>query len=109
METTIFELTHRLERLENEVHSLRREYGNGQQLPLQPRSPLTAAEWGAIAMEDAERNAEQYSRILAQALTEMGIVGEPISQDELFKLYERSGLDPEGAEFAQGIVAMREE
>jgi hypothetical protein len=109
METTILELTNRLEKLENEMRLMRRENGKGHHLPLRPRVPLTAADWGAIATEDAERNAEYYSQLLAQALTEIGIVGEPPTQDELFKRYEQAGFDPEGNEFAQGIVAMREE
>ncbi|MDZ7292519.1 MAG: hypothetical protein ONB44_22765 [candidate division KSB1 bacterium] len=110
METTISEITHRLEKLENEVRSIRHEYGDGRHPPLRHRDQLTPAEWGALAMEDAERNAEYYRQIFAQALTEMGIVGEPIiSPDELFRLYEDAGMDPNGTEFAQGIVAMREE
>jgi hypothetical protein len=60
-------------------------------------------------MEDAECNAEYYSQIFAQALTEMGIVGEPPNPDDLFRLCEEAGFDPEGTEFAQGIVAIREE
>jgi len=109
METTIFELTNRLEKLENEMRLMRRENGGGYHLQLRPRGSLTAADWGAIATEEAERNAEYCSQLLAQALTEMGIVGESISRDELFKRYEQAGFDPEGDEFAQGIVAMREE
>ena len=109
METTILELTNRLEQVENEIRLMRREYGNGRHRPLPLRGPFTAAEWGAIATEEAERNAEYYSRLLTQALTEMGIAGEPISRDQLFQLYEQTGLDPESNEFAQGIVAMREE
>jgi hypothetical protein len=88
---------------------IRRENDRGSNLPLQPRGPLTAAEWGAIATEEAERNAEYYSQLLAQALTVMGITGEPISRDELFKRYEQAELGPDSNEFAQGIVAMREE
>jgi hypothetical protein len=109
METTILELTTRLEKLESEVRTMRREHDNGRHIPLRPKTPLTPAEWGAIATEDAERNAEYYSQILVQALTEMGIVGEPLNPDELFRLYEEAGFDPEGTEFAQGVVAMRDE
>jgi len=109
METTILELASRLEKLENEMRLLRRENDHGSHLPLQPRASLTAAEWGAIATEEAERNAEYYSQLLAQALTVMGITGEPISRDELFRRYEQAGFDPDSNEFAQGIVAMREE
>jgi hypothetical protein len=109
METTILELTNRLEQVENEMRLMRREYSDGRHRPLPLRGPLTAAEWGAIATEEAERNAEYYSRLLAQALTEMEIAGEPISRDQLFRLYEQAGFDPENNEFAQGIVAMREE
>jgi hypothetical protein len=109
METTILEITHRLDKLENEVRSIRREYGGDRHVPPRLRGPLTPAEWGAIAMEDAERNAAHYSEILAQALTEMGIVGEPISRDELFRLYEEAGINSQSTEFAQGIVAMRDE
>jgi hypothetical protein len=109
METTILELTNRLEKLEDEMRLMRRENGRGRHLPVQPRGPLTAADWGAIATEDAERNAEYYSQLLAQALTEIGIFGESISRDELFKRYEQAGFNPEANEFAQGIVAMREE
>ena len=93
METTMEELTSRLEKLAGEVQSIRRSHGG--HLASRPRGPLTAAEWGAIAMEEAQRNAELNSQILAQALTEMGIVGEPVSHDELFRLYEEAGFDSE--------------
>lgn len=109
MEATMLEITSRLTKLENEMRLVRHENVDRRDFPLRPRSPLTAAEWGAIATEDAERHAEYYSQLLTQALTEMGIVGEPLSRDELFKRYEKERFDPEGNEFAQGIVAMREE
>jgi hypothetical protein len=108
METTIREFTKRLEKLEIEVRAIRDEHAGRRVLP-RPKHPLTSAEWGAIAMEDAERNADFYSQLFAETLTEMGIVGEPTSGDELFKLYEEAGFDPESTEFAQGIVAMRDE
>lgn len=109
METTIGEITRRLDKLENEVRSMRRESDGNHHVPPRLRGPLTPAEWGAVAMEDAERNAAHYSEIFAQALTEMGIDGEPLSRDELFRLYEEAGIDSQGTEFAQGIVAMRNE
>jgi len=109
MEATMLEITSRLTKLENELRLVRQENVDRRHFPLRPRSPLTAAEWGAIATEDAERHAEYYSQLLTQALTEMGIVGEPLSRDELFRRYEQAGFDSEGNEFAQGLVAMREE
>lgn len=109
MEATMLEITNRLEKLENEMRLMRRENGESYHLQLRPRGALTAADWGAIATEDAERHAEYYSQLLAQALTEMGIEGEPLSRDELFRRYEQAGFNSEGTEFAQGLVAMREE
>jgi len=110
MEATMLEITSRLTKLENEMCLVRHENIDRRHFPLRPpRSPLTAAEWGAIATEDAERHAEYYSQLLTQALTEMGIVGESISRDELFRRYEQAGFDSDKNEFAQGLVAMREE
>jgi hypothetical protein len=109
MEKTILELSQRLKKLENELQAIRRESAGKFYLPPRALHPLGPAEWGAIASEDAERNAEYYSQLMAQALTDMGITGEPLDREALFKLYDEAGFNSDSTEFAQGIVAMRDE
>lgn len=100
METTVLELTQRLEKLENELRAIRREGGGKYYLPPRALRPLGPAEWGAIANEEAARNADYYSQLLTQALTDMGIAGEPLDREALFKLYEEAGFKSDKTEFA---------
>ena len=60
-------------------------------------------------MEQARRDAAYESWRLGQIFDEIGIMGPPISRAEARRLYREAGFDPEATDFAQGIVAMREE
>ena len=79
-------------------------------MPVEPERPLTPLERGKLLMEKARRNAVRDSLHFGRIIEEMGIADGPIlSRKELQQLYVEAGFDPEGNEFAQGIVAMREE
>jgi len=110
METTLLDLTQRLEQLEQEVRVLWNIRSHSGELPFKPERPLTLAEQGRLILERAKRNAAYESFLLGQVFDEMGITGdEAISRQELQQLYLEAGFDPEANDFAQGIVAMREE
>lgn len=109
MEATLNDVVQRLERLENEVRALRENVQNLEDGDSWPDRPLTLAEQGRLMMEKARRNAARESRMLRRVFDEMGITGPPVSRKELQRLYSEAGFDPEGTQFAQGIVAMREE
>ncbi len=109
MEATLNELAQRLEKLEREVQAWRETQEERQKAFLVNKRPLTPAERGAMLMEQARRDAAYESWRLGQIFDEMGITGPPISRAEARRLYREAGFDPEATDFAQGIVAMREE
>ncbi len=109
MEATLNDVVQRLERLESEVQIWRETIAERQRNALVNKRPLTAAERGAMLIEEAKRNAAYESWRLGQIFDEMGITGPPISRAEARRIYREAGNDPEATDFAQGIVAMREE
>jgi hypothetical protein len=110
MEATLQDLCQRVERLEQEVLIMRKEREEFRDVPPWPKSPLTPAERGALLTERARHNAAYESWRLGQIFDEMGITHEPtISRKKVQQLYLEAGFDPEATDFAQGIVAIREE
>ncbi|MEK7728205.1 MAG: hypothetical protein AAB354_07295 [candidate division KSB1 bacterium] len=109
MEATLNDVVQRLERLETEVRALRENVQVLDDDGSWPDRPLTLSEQGRLMMARAQRNAARDSRMLARVFDEMGITGPPVSRKELQHLYSEAGFDSEGTQFAQGIVAMREE
>lgn len=109
MEATLNDVVQRLERLESEVRALRENVQILDDEESWQDRPLTLAEQGRIMMARARRNAARESRMLARVFDEMGITGPPISRNELQRLYSAAGFDAESTQFAQGVVAMREE
>ncbi len=54
----------------------------------------------------------QHAELLAgwrQFMKHLGIRAKPIGTEKLREMAIREGIDPEGSEFSQGIIAMREE
>jgi len=109
MDATLTELSWRIEKVEQEIRALRNERDELRNAPAALKQPLTLAEQGRLMMERAGRNAAYESRRLGQIFDEMGITGKPMSRKEVQKLYREASFDPEANDFAQGIVAMREE
>jgi hypothetical protein len=110
METTLFDLTQRLEQLEQEVRVLWNIHSQSGRLPLKPERPLTLAEQGRLMIERAQRNAAYESFLLGKIFDEMGIPRDPtMTREKVQQMYLDAGFDPEANDFAQGIVAMREE
>jgi hypothetical protein len=107
MEATLLDLSKRVERLEQEVHALRHERNEPQEMP--PRT-LTLAEQGRLMMERARRNAAYESKRLGEIFDQMGITRDPtMTRAKVQQMYLDAGFDPEATDFAQGIVAMRDE
>jgi hypothetical protein len=102
MEITFNEIVPAIERLEPQKHLW-------QEGALADKRPLTPAERGAKLLDQAKRNSAYISWRWRQILDEMGISGEALSREELQRLYLEAGFDPNDNQFAQGIIAMREE
>lgn len=110
METTIIDLSRRVEKLEHEVRALRNERYGPREAPFIKPRPLTLAEQGRLMMERAKRNAAYESFLLGQIFDEMGIPSDPaMTRKKVQQMYLDAGFDPEANDFAQGIVAMRDE
>lgn len=115
MEATLLDLSQRVERLEQEFNIFRIERDEFRDIPpIEKERPLTQAERGALLMDRARRNAVRDSWHFRQVMNEMGITRDKpaLSRKELQRLFreERGAeFDPEATDFAQGIVAMREE
>jgi len=110
METTLLDLTQRLEQLEQEVRVLWNVHSHSGELPFKPERPLTLAEQGRLMMERAERNAAYESKRLGEIFDQMGITRDPtMTRAKVQQMYLEAGFDPEATDFAQGIVAMRDE
>jgi len=111
MEATLLDLSRRVERLEQEFNVWRIERNRFRDISSDKIvHPLSLAEQGRIMMERAKRNAIRDSLHFRQVMKEMGIMDGPVlSRKELQRLYVEAGFDPEANDFAQGIVAMREE
>jgi hypothetical protein len=111
MEAALLDLSHRVERLERSFYTLQFERGDLRDIQLEPEQPLTPAERGKLLIESARRNAVRDSMHFRQVMNEMGITDDIplLSRKELQRLYLEAGFDPEANDFAQGIVAMREE
>jgi hypothetical protein len=80
-------------------------------MPRESEPLLTPSERGRLLMESARRNAVRDSTHFRQVMNEMGITDNIplLSRKELQRLYSEAGFDPNANDFAQGIVAMREE
>jgi hypothetical protein len=111
METTLLDLSRRIEKLEQKFAILQLQQSNLRDIPLESEGPLTPAERGRLLMERARRNAVRDSKHFRQVMKEMGITDDiPLrSRKELRQLYLEAGFDPEANDFAEGIIAMREE
>jgi len=111
MEATLLDLSRRVEKLERKFDILQFDRGTFRDVPLESERPLTLAEQGRQMMERARRNAVRDSLHFRQVLEEMGITDDIplLSRKELQQLYLDAGFDPEANDFAQGIIAMREE
>ena len=109
METTLHDLSRSVEKLERKFDILQFDRGKLRDVPLEPERPLTPAERGAMLKESARRNAAYENGLWHKIFDEMGITAEPVSREEARRLYLEAGFDPEANDFAQGIIAMREE
>ncbi len=69
----------------------------------------TPAERGARLLREARLNQDQIAAAWAAAMKEAGISDEPISAEELQKMFAECGVNPEENEFSRGIIEMREE
>ncbi|MGH9768448.1 MAG: hypothetical protein ACREAB_13535 [Blastocatellia bacterium] len=69
----------------------------------------TPAERGARLLREAGLNQDRIAAAWAAAMEEAGISGEPISAEELQKMFVECGVNPENNEFSRGIIEMREE
>ncbi|MCI0388840.1 MAG: hypothetical protein MOB07_08760 [Acidobacteria bacterium] len=69
----------------------------------------TPAERGARLLREASLNQDRIAAAWATAMEEAGIRGEPISAEELQKMFAECGVNPEDNEFSRGIIEMREE
>jgi hypothetical protein len=66
----------------------------------------------ALAEEILRRGREEHAQFVAgwkKVMKQLGIRGKPIGAKKLRDMAIREGIDPEGNEFSQGIIAMREE
>ena len=110
MEATLLDLSQRVERLEQEFNVWRSERDESLDVPLWPKSSLTPAQRGALLTERARRNAAYESKRFGEIFDEMGIPSDPtITRKKVQQMYLDAGFDPEANDFAQGIIAMREE
>lgn len=110
MEATLLDLSRRVERLENKFDTFLIERDESLDVPPWPKSPLTPAQRGALLMERARRNAAYESKWLGEIFDQMGIPSDPtMTRQKVQQLYLEAGFDPEANDFAQGIIAMREE
>jgi hypothetical protein len=102
MTTTLEDLEQRLGRVEEELASLRQW--------VEPRPPAeTAAERGARLLREAKASQPAVSAAVDQAFAEMGITGEPVTQEQLRQMFAEAGIRPEENLFSREITAMREE
>jgi len=69
----------------------------------------TPAERGARLWEQSLLEQPQITAAWEKAMEEIGISGEPISAEELQKMFADCGVNPENNEFSRGIIEMREE
>jgi len=77
-----------------------------------PKQDDIAAEELALAEELLRKGKEEEPDLIAgfrKFMKQMGIKGKPISPKKLRERMIKEGLDPNGNEFSQGIIAMREE
>jgi len=110
MEAKLYEITQRVEKLEQAVDALRRESRQSQAPLFANIRPLTLAEQGRLMTERARRNAAHESFLLSKIFDEMGIPTDPtMTREKVQQMYLEAGFDPEANDFAQGIVAMRDE
>jgi hypothetical protein len=110
METAVFDLSRRVESLETKFDTFLIEREESRDVPPWPKRPLTPAERGALLMERARRNAAYESKRLGEVFDAMGITRNPtITREKVQQMYLEAGFDPEATDFAQGIVAMRDE
>jgi hypothetical protein len=66
----------------------------------------------ALAEEIIRTSRDEHAAIVAESekfLKQLGITGKPIGAKKLRERLLKKGFDPEGNEFSQGIIAMREE
>lgn len=69
----------------------------------------TPSERGARLWEQSLLEQPQITAAWEKAMEELGISGEPISAEELQKMFADCGVKPEDNEFSRGIIEMREE
>lgn len=72
-------------------------------------SEESPAERGAKLLREARLNQDRIAAAWAAAIEEVGISDEPISAEELQKMFAECGIRPEDNEFSRGIIEMREE
>jgi hypothetical protein len=101
MTATLEELQQRVEKLEQELATLRALY-----LPPLDETP---AQHGARLLAQARFEAPRLQALAAKVLEEMGIRGEPVPPEELRRMMAEAGIKPEENLFSRGIVEMREE
>ena len=66
----------------------------------------------ALGEELIKTAQEQHAGLVAgwqQFMKELGIRAKPIGAEKLREMAIREGINPEGSEFSQGIIAVREE
>ena len=106
MAVTLEEITQRVERLERDLHELKRGRASGVSVA---RTEETPAQRGARLLHQAKENQAQISAGIEEAFDAMGIVGEPIGAENVQKMVAACGFRPEDNAFSRGIIEMREE
>jgi|GEM_PF-3543061 len=109
MEPTADDLIKRIKELEEQILQMRIKEGRTLYQSKRLLAQRTPAEWGALAVSEAELKSEFYSQLWAQMLAVPEEAGKSIDREELFERYELAGFDPTSTAFGQGIVAMRDE
>ena len=88
-----------------------RKFGN-QRRKQAPRTTELADDEEALAEELLRVAREEQAEFVAgwkKFLKELGVQSKPMGAKKLRARLLKKGLDPEGSEFSQGIIAMREE
>ena len=109
MEQTTSDLITRIEELEEQIRQMRIKEGKISYQSKRALPEITAAEWGALAVNETELKTEFYSQLWTQMLVVPEEAGRPKSREELFERYEQFGFDATSTEYGHGIVSMRDE
>jgi len=90
----------------------RRKVGKQRHGKLAPTRPEPVDDDIALAEELLRAASEEQTAVVAEwkkFMKQLGIRAKPIGAKKLRERLIKKGIDPEGNEFSQGIIAMREE